>query len=77
MLPESPRLLLGKGKEEKALVAIAKLNDTHVDDPVTREVMAELGDAIREENKEGKAGWLECFSLNNASEWTKWPSRAG
>ena len=66
-LPESPRLLLGKGKEEQAIVAIARLNDANVEDPVTREVMLELSEAIKEENEGGKAGWLECFGLRNAS----------
>ncbi|WVQ84241.1 hypothetical protein IAT38_006393 [Cryptococcus sp. DSM 104549] len=61
LLPESPRLLLGKGKEREALVAIARLNDCEVDDPLTADVMKEMEEAIREENEGGKAGWLECF----------------
>ncbi|WWD18795.1 hypothetical protein CI109_103250 [Kwoniella shandongensis] len=66
MLPESPRLLLGKGHKEKALKAIASLNDCKVEDPLTREVLVELEEAIKEENEGGSAGWLECFSMRSA-----------
>ncbi|TYJ53870.1 hypothetical protein B9479_005491 [Cryptococcus floricola] len=65
LLPESPRLLLGRGDKEKAMKAIAALNDCKVDDPLTRDVMMELEDAIREENEGGQAGWLECFSTRS------------
>jgi SP family sugar:H+ symporter-like MFS transporter len=67
VLPESPRLLLGKGKEKEAVVAIAKLNEAEIDDPIVSEVVAELEDAIKQENDGGKAGWLECFSLRAMS----------
>jgi len=65
-LPESPRLLLGRGQNEKALIAIARLNDAKVDDAVVQEAMIELGDAIKEENEGGKATWFECFSIRGA-----------
>ena len=67
LLPESPRYLLGQGKEERAVAAIAKLNDCAVDDPAAREAMVEMEEAVREENQDGKAGWLECFGWHNAS----------
>jgi SP family sugar:H+ symporter-like MFS transporter len=66
-LPESPRLLLGKGKEKEAVRAIAKLNEARIEDPIVAEVVAELEDAIKQENEGGKAGWLECFSLRAMS----------
>jgi len=69
LLPESPRYLLGNGKEDRAVIAIAKLNDCQPDDPAAREVMVEMEEAVREENADGKAGWLECFGWHNASEW--------
>ena len=75
LLPESPRLLLGKGQTDKAIVAIARLNDASVEDPVTREVMEEMSEAIREENEGGKAGWLECFGYRNGSESAAWCQR--
>ncbi|GFZ50526.1 hypothetical protein JCM24511_08283 [Saitozyma sp. JCM 24511] len=65
-LPESPRLLLGKGREQEAISAIARLNDAKVEDSVVAETMEELEDAIREENEGGKASWLECFSTRSA-----------
>ncbi|ORY31840.1 putative sugar transporter [Naematelia encephala] len=64
-LPESPRLLLGKGREHEAVVAIARLNDCKEDDPIVSDVMEELEEAIREENDGGKASWLECFSTRS------------
>lgn len=68
VLPESPRLLLGKGKEKEAVRAIAKLNEANVEDPIVAEVVAELEDAIKQENEGGRAGWLECFSQRSMSE---------
>lgn len=64
MLPESPRLLLGKGKEEQALKAIAALNDCKVEDPKTREIAEELEEAIAVENAAGKASWIDCFKMD-------------
>ncbi|UOH85377.1 hypothetical protein LQV05_002199 [Cryptococcus neoformans] len=65
LLPESPRLLLGRGDEKGALKAIARLNDCEVDDALTRDVIKDLEEAIKEENEGGKAGWLECFSTRS------------
>lgn len=65
VLPESPRLLLGKNKEKEAIKAIAKLNEAQPDDAIVAEVMAEMEDAIRQENEGGKATWLECFSTRS------------
>lgn len=68
-LPESPRLLFGRGDEPKALKAVARLNERKVGDPLTRDVIKDLEEAIREENEGGKAGWLECFSTRSMSEF--------
>lgn len=65
LLPESPRLLLGRGDEQGALNAVARLNDCKVGDPLARDVIKDLEGAIREENEGGKAGWLECFSTRS------------
>lgn len=62
ILPESPRLLLGNGKAEAAVRAIAKLNNAKEGDEIVKDVIAEMEDAIRQENEGGKAGWIECFS---------------
>jgi hypothetical protein len=64
-LPESPRHLLGRGREEEARVVIAELNSVPVEDPVVAEQMEELLTGIRAENEGGKATWAECFSTRN------------
>lgn len=38
-------------------------------DPLTRDVIKDLEEAIREENEGRKAGWLECFSTRSMSEF--------
>jgi sugar porter (SP) family MFS transporter len=65
-LPESPRHLLGEGREDEARSVIAELNGVPVDDPLVSEDMEELAFGIKAENEGGKAGWLECFSARNA-----------
>lgn len=61
-LPESPRLLLGKGKREAALKSIASLNDCKQGDVKAQEILEELDEAIAIENAEGTGTWLDCFS---------------
>ncbi|EGO05354.1 hypothetical protein SERLA73DRAFT_68971 [Serpula lacrymans var. lacrymans S7.3] len=65
-LPESPRHLLGTGREEEARRVIAELNNVSEDDPLVIEVVEELDFAIRAENEGGQATWAECFSTRNA-----------
>ncbi|KAJ3489766.1 hypothetical protein NLI96_g1901 [Meripilus lineatus] len=64
-LPESPRHLLGSGREAEARKVIAQLNSVPEDDPVVIETMDELEYGIRAENEGGKATWMECFSKRN------------
>ncbi|CDZ97853.1 general substrate transporter [Phaffia rhodozyma] len=64
-LPESPRLLLGKGREEEARKAISLLNNCSIDDPTVQEEIDDLNYGLAEENEGGKATWLECFSTRN------------
>ncbi|KAH9885375.1 general substrate transporter [Cubamyces lactineus] len=64
-LPESPRHLLGTGKEDEARRVVAELNSLPEDDPVVLETIEELEYGIRAENEGGKATWLECFSERN------------
>lgn len=68
-LPESPRLLLGKGKSEEALASVAALNDCTIDSPLAREIYEELDEAVAIENAEGKASWPECFRYSNNMLW--------
>ncbi|KAF8295744.1 general substrate transporter [Clavulina sp. PMI_390] len=64
-LPESPRHLLGTGRNEEALAALCYINDLPADDPIVQEALAELDLALKAENEGGKATWLECFSTNS------------
>jgi len=64
-LPESPRHLLGTGREAEARKVIAELNSVPEDDLVVIETMDELEYGLRLENEGGKATWVECFSTRN------------
>jgi len=64
-LPESPRHLLGTGRETEARAVIAELNSVPEDDPIVLDAMEELQVGIRAENEGGKTTWMECFSTRN------------
>ncbi|OBZ68528.1 Hexose transporter 2 [Grifola frondosa] len=64
-LPESPRHLLGTGRESEARKVVAELNGVPEDDPVVVDIMEELEVGIKAENEGGKATWMECFSARN------------
>ncbi|KAI0803285.1 general substrate transporter [Irpex lacteus] len=65
-LPESPRHLLGVGKEAEARRVVAMLNSVPETDLLVLEVIEELEFGIKAENEGGKATWAECFSTRNA-----------
>ncbi|CAE6459388.1 unnamed protein product [Rhizoctonia solani] len=64
-LPESPRYLLGQGREQEAREAISAVNGYPPNDPFVDDIVEELEIGIREENQGGKATWAECFSSRN------------
>ncbi|KZT02237.1 general substrate transporter [Laetiporus sulphureus 93-53] len=64
-LPESPRHLLGTGRETEAVAVVAELNSVPEDEPIAQEIIDELEVAIKAENEGGKATWTECFSTRN------------
>ncbi|TDL19419.1 general substrate transporter [Rickenella mellea] len=64
-LPESPRHLLGQGRDAEARRNIAEINSVDEDDPLVLDIVEELQVAIRAENEGGKATWAECFSTRN------------
>ncbi|KAG6879327.1 hypothetical protein C0992_003544 [Termitomyces sp. T32_za158] len=64
-LPESPRHLLGLGKEAETRMVIAELNGVPESDPLVEEIVEELNFGIKAENEGGKATWAECFSTRN------------
>ncbi|KAG6820153.1 hypothetical protein H0H93_004735 [Arthromyces matolae] len=65
-LPESPRHLLGTGRDAEARKVVAELNGVPEDDPLVDEIIEELDFAIKAENEGGKATWMECFSTRNS-----------
>ncbi|KAF9820003.1 hypothetical protein IEO21_01665 [Rhodonia placenta] len=64
-LPESPRHLLGIGKETEAQAVVAELNGVPQDDPLVQDIIEDLAFGIKAENEGGKVTWLECFSTRN------------
>ncbi|CCL98892.1 uncharacterized protein FIBRA_00899 [Fibroporia radiculosa] len=64
-LPESPRHLLGTGREDEARAVIAELNSVPENDPAVVQIMEELEFGIHAENDGGQATWMECFSTRN------------
>ncbi|KAF9558302.1 sugar transporter [Agrocybe pediades] len=64
-LPESPRHLLGLGRDAEARTALAALNGVPEDDALVDELVGELDYAIKAENEGGRATWAECFSSRN------------
>ncbi|KAI0352263.1 general substrate transporter [Trametes cingulata] len=64
-LPESPRHLLGTGREAEARRVVAELNSLPEDDPLVIDTIEEFEFGIRAENEGGKATWMECFSERN------------
>ncbi|OBZ66071.1 hypothetical protein A0H81_13963 [Grifola frondosa] len=64
-LPESPRHLLGTGRESEARKVVAELNGVPEDDPVVVDIVEELEVGIKAENEGSKSTWMECFSARN------------
>ena len=58
---ESPRWLASKGRTEEALVNLAYLRRTDVDDGRVRGEMAEIEAAMEEEWVEARLSWEDCL----------------
>jgi hypothetical protein len=66
VLKESPRWLATKHRDEEALVNLAWIRKTSVDDPDTQLEFVEIQAAIREEeDKTAGASWREVFAKGN------------
>lgn len=62
LVPESPRFLISKGKDEKALQTLAKCHAKgNVEDELVQVEYREIHDTIRLEKEFEGNGWLELF----------------
>ncbi|KAK4054318.1 Plasma membrane low glucose sensor [Microbotryomycetes sp. JL221] len=63
LLPESPRWLLMRGKEEKAQAAIARIMNKALDSPEVNEEYAEIAANLHHERAVGATSYLACFTM--------------
>ncbi|KAI5450929.1 hypothetical protein NCC49_002669 [Naganishia albida] len=64
-LPESPRLLLGRGNVAAASKSIATLNAVPIDHPLVHEEIAELEGLLAVEEQAGKGRWIDLLSTKH------------
>ena len=74
MLPESPRYLLLKGREDQARVSLGRLLSRPADSPEVEEQRLEIMTALQEELKNGAGTYADCFrnteNRNALRTWT-------
>ena len=67
LLPESPRWLMSRGKEDKALQIIAKYHaNGNTDDPMVRFEMAEMRASIKLNEQKGR--WKDLFATSKSTQ---------
>ncbi|KAJ9115407.1 hypothetical protein QFC22_005164 [Naganishia vaughanmartiniae] len=64
-LPESPRLLLGRGNVEAASRSIATLNAVPIDHPLVHEEIADLQALLAVEEQAGKGRWIDLLGTKH------------
>jgi sugar porter (SP) family MFS transporter len=73
MLPESPRYLLLKGREQQARASLGRLLTRPVDSPEVERERKEIMTALHEEQKIGSASYADCFrNTENRSGFRTW-----
>ena len=60
-LPESPRWLIKKGRDDAAARALSRLTSLPVDDPAIEQDLTDIRTSLKEEMEIGEAGWVDCF----------------
>lgn len=65
ILPESPRWLIKKGREEKAKKSLTRLTGLSIDDPVLIQELEDIKVNLMEEQKIGEAGWLDVLKSSH------------
>ena len=65
-LPESPRYLLLKGRDEEARAALGRLLTRPSGSPEVERERLEISTALEEEQKAGSATYADCFKNNES-----------
>ncbi len=60
-LPESPRWLVKKGRDEQAARALSRLTSLPTDDPELQTELHDIRAALEEEMKLGESSYADCF----------------
>ncbi|ORE03439.1 general substrate transporter [Rhizopus microsporus var. microsporus] len=64
-MPFSPRWLIDKGRKEEALVVLAKLHESTIDDPEVKNEFKSICEEIETERSFGDRTFVECFRGTN------------
>ncbi|KAI0741564.1 MFS monosaccharide transporter [Daedaleopsis nitida] len=64
-LPESPRWLVKKGRDEQAARSLSRLTSLPKDDPEVQSEIHDIRAALEEEQKHGESSYLDCFKRSH------------
>lgn len=65
VLPESPRYLLKRGKDELALTELARLTAMRPEDPEVIVELEEIRAHLNAEEELNESSWLDCFRMSH------------
>ncbi|KAI0372752.1 general substrate transporter [Pilatotrama ljubarskyi] len=65
-LPETPRWLIKKGRDEAAAKSLSRLTSLPPDDPEVQTELEDIRAALREEQARGESSYLDCFKFNRS-----------
>ena len=61
LLPESPRWLIKKGRDERAAASLARLTSLPANDPIVQEELNDIRVSLEEEKQMGVSTYIDCF----------------